>query len=240
MSKCYIHTKWIALTGLIVACLLFSTLSSPITVVAQVATSTSTPTRTLTLTPNPSETNVAQGKSASQSSTLTDKQAGYAVDGNTDGVFANNSVSSTQMNVQAWWEVDLGSNYNLTDVRIWNRTDAGTESRLSNFYVLVSDAPFTSTDLTTALNQAGVSGFQVSGTAGRPGTISVNRSGRYVRVQLVGTDFLNLAEVEVFVSGQGPTPTATLTPTITPTATMTPYPAPVNVALGKTANQSSI
>ena len=230
MTKRIIRFIVKTINGVCIACLLFVGVSTLAPVAAQNSTAT----------PTPAGSNLALGKSASQSSTLDGKQAGYAVDGNTDGAITNNSVSSTQMNAQAWWQVDLGANYNLTDVRIWNRTDAGTESRLSNFYVLVSNVPFTSTDLTTALNQAGVSGFQVSGTAGRPDTISVNRSGRYVRVQLAGTDFLNLAEVEVFVSGQGPTPTATLTPTITPTATMTPYPAPVNVALGKTASQSSI
>ena len=230
MTKRIIRLIVKTINGVCIACLLFVGVSTLAPVAAQNSAAT----------PTPAGSNLALGKSAVQSSTLNDNPASYAVDGNTDGVFANNSVSSTQMNAQAWWQVDLGANYNLTDVRIWNRTDAGTESRLSNFYVLVSSVPFTSTDLTTARNQAGVSGFQVSGTAGRPGTVNVNRSGRYVRVQLVGTDFLNLAEVEVLVSGQGPTPTATLTPTITPTATMTPYPAPVNVALGKTASQSSV
>ena len=228
MSNRSIQSIAKAICGILISGLLFITASTITPAVAQSAT------------PTLSGSNVALGKSAAQSSTLNDKPASYAVDGNTDGAIANNSVSSTQMNAQAWWQVDLGAVYNLTDIRVWNRTDSGMESRLSNFYVLVSNVPFTSTDLTTTRNQAGVGSYPVNGTAGRPDTISVNRSGRYVRVQLVGTDFLNLAEVEVFVSGQGPTPTATLTPTITPTATMTPYPAPVNVALGKTANQSSI
>ena len=219
MTKRIIRLIVKTLNGVCIACLLFVGVSTLAPVAAQNSTAT----------PTPAGSNLALGKSASQSSTLDGKQAGYAVDGNTDGATANNSVSSTQLNAQAWWQVDLGANYNLTDVRIWNRTDTGTESRLSNFYVLVSDVPFTSMDLTTARNQAGVSGYPVSGTAGRPGTVSVNRSGRYVRVQLVGTDFLNLAEVEVFATMQMPTSTATLTAT----------PGPINLAVGKSASQSS-
>ena len=191
----------------LLACLLF----------AYINTITSAAAQNGTATPIPSGSNVALGKSAAQSSTLNDRLASFAIDGNTDGILANNSVSSTQMNAQAWWEVDLGSNYSLIDIRIWNRTDAGTESRLSNYYVLVSSVPFTSTDLTATRAQAGVSSYSGSASAGRPTTMNVNRSGRYVRVQLVGTDFLNLAEVEVYASGQASTSTATITPTLTPT-----------------------
>ena len=219
MSKQIIRVIVKAMNGILIACLLFTGVSTMAPAAAQNNTATTTP----------SGTNVALGKSAVQSSTLNDNPASYAVDGNTDGAIANNSVSSTQMNAQAWLEVDLGSNYNLTDVRIWNRTDAGTESRLSNFYVLVSDAPFTSTDLTTALNQAGVGSYLISGTGGRPSIVNANRSGRYVRVQLVGTDFLSLAEVEVYATGQMQTQTQTVTPTLTITPTSTPF----HVGIGK-------
>ena len=62
------------------------------------------------LTPTP--TNLAQGRTATQSSTL----AGYptdaasaAVDGNTDGNFFDGSVTHTNADTNAWWQVDLGS-----------------------------------------------------------------------------------------------------------------------------------
>jgi hypothetical protein len=60
----------------------------------------------------------------------------------------------------------------------------------SNFYVFVSNTPFTSYNLNATINQAGVSNYYVPGYSGTPGAINVNRTGRYVRVQLVGTDFL--------------------------------------------------
>jgi RHS repeat-associated protein len=63
--------------------------------------------------------------------------------------------------------------------------------------VLVSDNPFSSTDLTTTINQAGVSSYYTAGQAGLLTQIGVGRSGRYVRVQLAGDNYLSLAEVEV-------------------------------------------
>ena len=67
--------------------------------------------------------------------------------------------------------------------------------------MLVSDQPFVSTNLTTTLNQAGVSAYYTPGAAGPMMAVNVGRTGRYVRVQLAGTNFLSLAEVEVSGSG---------------------------------------
>jgi hypothetical protein len=86
--------------------------------------------------------------------------------------------------------------------KLWNRTDCCGE-RLSAFYVLVSDNPFNSTDLTTTINQAGVSSYYTAGPAGLLTEIGVGRSGRYVRVQLAGDNYLQLAEVEV-MAGTAP------------------------------------
>ncbi|HFC00555.1 MAG TPA: T9SS type A sorting domain-containing protein, partial [Phaeodactylibacter sp.] len=96
----------------------------------------------------------------------------------------------------AWWEVDLGAVYNIDEVRLWNRTDCCTE-HFANFYVLISDVPFSSMDLNTTLNQAGVDSYLVTGEAAYPTTVSTIRTGRYVRVQLAGTAYLAIAEVEI-------------------------------------------
>jgi hypothetical protein len=143
--------------------------------------------------------NLALGKPATQSSTLY-TSAAAAVDGNTNGNFANASVTHTSNTFQPWWQVDLGASQSLQTIRLWNRTDCCGD-RLSNFYVLVSDQPFVSTDLNTTINQAGVSNYFTAGQAGVTTTINVGRTGRYVRVQLAGTNFLSLAEVEVIGSG---------------------------------------
>jgi hypothetical protein len=55
--------------------------------------------------------NLALGKPATESSTYTYSipvAAGYAVDGNTDGKFLNGSVTHTNYEQGAWWQVDLG------------------------------------------------------------------------------------------------------------------------------------
>ena len=142
--------------------------------------------------------NLARGKQARQSSTGYGGDAGRAVDGNTNGdYFGANSVSHTNNQPQDWWEVDLGAIYNIGLIKIWNRTDCCSE-RLSNFYVMVSEKPFSSSNINDSLRQSGIWSNHNSGTAGRTTEIKVNAQGRYVRIQLAGTNWLQLAEVEVF------------------------------------------
>ena len=129
-------------------------------------------------------------------------EARLANDGNTDGDWRNGSVTHTELNTNAWWQVDLGSIKTIDNVLIWNRTDCCAE-RLSPFFVLVSDVPFLSDDLDTARNQPGVTSYQITETPVPTQQVTVNRSGRYVRVQLAGANYLSLAEVEVYGANQG-------------------------------------
>ena len=68
---------------------------------------------------------------------------------------------------------------------------------MTDFHVLVSDTPFNSTALNTTINQSGVGDFHFPGTAGRETDINLNRNGRYLRIQLSGSNALQLAEVEI-------------------------------------------
>lgn len=83
--------------------------------------------------------NLALGKPAAQSSTADGglAVAGKANDGNTDGRYEHQSVSHTNLSVNPWWEVDLGQDCIISEVRVWNRSD-GLEARLSNFNVMLS------------------------------------------------------------------------------------------------------
>jgi hypothetical protein len=146
---------------------------------------------------------MALAQNASQSSDLVGGVAARAVDGNVDGQWSNGSVTHTALETQAWWEVDLGKAAVIETVRVWNRTDC-CSARLRDFYVLVSDVPFASTDLATVLAQDGVSAYFVADTGGSPTAVDVARSGRYVRVQLSLENYLSLAEVEVFGSASSP------------------------------------
>jgi hypothetical protein len=142
--------------------------------------------------------NVAEGKSASQSSTYGGGSASRAVDGNTDGDYVNGSVTHTNMDTNAWWEVDLGSSHEIDSIEVWNRTGADKfVQRLDDFYVFVSDVPFESADLAGTLAQDDVWAHHVMVAPDPSISVPAGKAGRYVRIQLAGTDYLHLAEVKV-------------------------------------------
>lgn len=152
--------------------------------------------------------NLAQGKQATQSSTLGSAGAERAVDGNTSGeYFAGGSVSHTSLSPiddNPWWQVDLGSSQHVGSVKLWNRTDCCSD-RLRDFYVFASDQPFTSNDPKQLAEQAGVwshrqsAAVSTSVNGGTSLTLPVGRNARYLRVQLVGSDRpLSLAEFQAF------------------------------------------
>ena len=144
-------------------------------------------------------TNVALGQSAVQSSTSFNGAASRAVDGNTDGVYLNASVTHTGFEVSPWWQVDLGEVYDLETIVVWNRTDNCCVQRLTNFDVLISDVPFVSNNLNDVRADANVLSTNHPGTAAPQTNFDINRTGRFVRIQLVGDgEPLSLAEVQVF------------------------------------------
>ncbi len=146
---------------------------------------------------DPYNGNIALGAAVNQSSDASpETTADKALDQARGGVLAECTVSSTTVQPQAWWEVDLGEIAAVDRINIWNRTDGG-EIDLVNYYVLASDVPFSSTDLNTTMNQAGVIAHLEIQQAGRPSYIAIEDSVRYIRIQLVGTASLSLAEVEV-------------------------------------------
>jgi hypothetical protein len=143
--------------------------------------------------------NLALGQTATQSSTFGTQTATEAVDGNTDGNYWDNSVATTNLDANAWWQVDLGAPATVSSIVIWNRTDCcGT--RLSYYWVFVSDTPFLPSD-TPATLQGRAGTFSSHQTSSPSPSASVEVSGakgRYVRVQLSGSGYLSLAEVQVF------------------------------------------
>ncbi|ACD95713.1 galactose-binding domain-containing protein [Trichlorobacter lovleyi] len=141
--------------------------------------------------------NLALRKQARQSSTSYGGTPERAVDGNRDGNHNAGSVSHTANVPNDWWEVDLGSQKQIQEIKLWNRTDCCSE-RLSNFYVLVSPNPFSGNNLKALLNDPSIWHFHHQGAAARETTVAVAGEGRYVRVQLAGQNWLSLAEVEVF------------------------------------------
>jgi hypothetical protein len=130
--------------------------------------------------------NLAAGRAVSQSSTLLGADAARAVDRNIDGNWFGNSVTHTDFEVQPWWQVDLGTVSSIGQVVLFNRTDCCSE-RLADLDVLVSNDGITW--------QIGATSF---GVASARKAIRIDRRGRFVRIRLRGTNYLSLAEVQVF------------------------------------------
>jgi len=66
-------------------------------------------------------TNIALGKSTSQSSTTNSGLSSRAVDGNKNGIYSRGSVTHTDIENNPWWQVDLGRIYELDYLYIYNR-----------------------------------------------------------------------------------------------------------------------
>ncbi len=138
------------------------------------------------------------GASASQTSNYGPAVASRAVDGNTDGNYGHNSVSMTNRSGGPRWQVDLGGIQQIDAVQLWNRTDCCGD-RLRDFYVFVSEEPIPD-GWPSDLISAGVWNYHVTADQGGKLTmiVPVGQLGRYVRVQLAGVDYLQLAEVQVW------------------------------------------
>jgi len=139
--------------------------------------------------------NLAFRKHAKQSSThkfIRDKRAypraEIALDGVLEGNCMMEQTSWTDQEAQPWWQVDLEENCKISSIQIYNRTDKDMDA-LKDSQVSVLDAankPVWSKQQAAAPNPAV--------TLDTGGVV-----GRYVKIQLAGTN--NLALAEVIVSG---------------------------------------
>ncbi|MCJ8295314.1 MAG: discoidin domain-containing protein, partial [Colwellia sp.] len=154
-----------------------------------------------------SPVNIALSGTATQSSTWGANAASRAIDGNTSGSWSQNEITHTDLGSQPYWTLDLGSVKQIDLIKIWNRTDC-CSSRLKGFHVFVSDNAFIGTTVADSQGQTGVLDKAFTGVTGTTTEFSINRTGRYLRIQLLdttvtGENVLSLAEVEVF-SGTAP------------------------------------
>lgn len=84
--------------------------------------------------------NLALGARATQSSTGFNGPPELAVDGNTSGVYEEDSVTHTATERDPWWEVALAEPTPIHGLRVWSRTDGDLELRLEGFEVVLLDA----------------------------------------------------------------------------------------------------
>ena len=133
--------------------------------------------------------NIAWKKQASQSSTAYGGDANRALDGNTNNTYSQNSITHTNFEKQAWWQVDLGRSEQVGFVRLFNRGDGELAKRLSNFDIIL-------------YNEKGqeVSKQFIKQLTSNQLDVQFNgQLGRYIRIQLRHEhQALSLAEVEVF------------------------------------------
>ncbi len=141
--------------------------------------------------------NVAQNKPVTQSSIKYGGIPERAVDGNTNGLWDNGSVTHTYYDKNAWWEVDLGGIYNINTIELWNRTNSCCRERLSDFYVLTSEVPFASKKLYATINQSNVWNVFSPDYPNPSHIYELNRNARYIRIQSDHSAELNIAEVVV-------------------------------------------
>jgi hypothetical protein len=141
--------------------------------------------------------NVARAKTATQSSTHASLGAANAVDGNIRGDSPTSPISHTIYEAQPWWQADLGQSQPIEAIQLWNRTDCCAH-RTANFWIFLSDTPFTTTTVAATLSDPNVRALRYYNGGETSMYVSVARRARYVRVQLDATEALHLAEVQVW------------------------------------------
>lgn len=144
-------------------------------------------------------TNIALGKTAKQSSNYRRGLANLAIDGNTDGNYNKHSLTHTNNDNGAYWQVDLGAVHDIATIKLYNRTDCCAE-RLTNYTIWVTEDG--NWPNATNIDWKEATEFTNANDANSKPlyTFNKNCTGRWVRIRLNGKNFLSLAEVEVFGS----------------------------------------
>ena len=141
------------------------------------------------LEPNNKVINLALRKPAKQSSNFNSAAvAKKAVDGNNDGRWRSGSVTHTKRDYQAFWEVDLIFESEISSIIIFNRIDC-CRDRLTHFYIKFYD--YTHSLVKTLFHGSTAQNVYKFGLV--PSIVA-----RYVRVQIKSRNYLSLAEVQVY------------------------------------------
>jgi len=135
---------------------------------------------------------------ATQSSTGWNGVASRAIDGNTDGVYNNGSMTHTQSEADAWWQVVLPFPVTVDEIVIYNRSDCCGE-RLADFKVEFLDVAGDQVFVSATQNDSG------GGAATSPGAsitvpLGAPVTAKTIRIFRVVPGFLSLAEVTASVS----------------------------------------
>lgn len=144
-----------------------------------------------------------------------------AIDGNKNRSWRGSSCTHTDGAGLNWWQVDMGVEAMVTEVKIWNRSDCCSD-RIRGAQVMVGDGK-TWTNCGSPLPNQGVVNVDCDEAI----------NGRFVRITN-NNKILTLCEVEVYAEEkfatrepiQTPEPTAAPTESPTPKPTASPTPSP--------------
>lgn len=114
------------------------------------------------------------------------------------------SFSQTQVESNPWFDISLADTADIKHIDIWNTVDMNGTSietpstGFKNFYVLLSNDPFSNTDLATSRAHADHEYYFADVSANRKATLEgIHKSAKYVRIQAEGSTALKLAEVYI-------------------------------------------
>jgi len=133
-------------------------------------------------------TNLALSGTATQSSTDFGGDPARAIDGDTNGAYAGQSVTHTANEPNPWWQVDLGKEHSIGDIEVYGRTDECCKARLSHFTINV-------------INSNNVVNYSKTYNSYPDPSVLMNAGGaqgKIIQIQLNDTSALSLAEVKVF------------------------------------------
>lgn len=135
----------------------------------------------------------ANGGVASQSSIAFSGSASRAIDGGRSGHWSAGSVTHTGYQFNAWWQSQFADPAEIHEVLVFNRTDCCVDriNPFSVFLYLGDDVVWSSTGNTFT---ADIIEPDVAGMTFTTGGVVADR----VMIQLDGTNFLSLAEVEAW------------------------------------------
>ena len=84
--------------------------------------------------------NVARQGKARQINTDFGGDASHAIDGNTEGTYGSGQTHTRENVANPWWEVDLGSEFPIESIAVYNRSDGDFGNRLQGFTLKVLDS----------------------------------------------------------------------------------------------------
>ena len=147
-----------------------------------------------------SAVNIALNGTATASSGT---RAMRAIDGNTSGAWADNGIARTNSEEEPWIEVDFDSVYLIRHITLYNRGRANVRYKLDDYHVFVSEDSLEGNTIAELQAEPGVWEYSNPNAPDRIHDITVNRSGRYVRLMVDNNgdpDYIDVAEIEVYAT----------------------------------------